>query len=128
MKSLKGKGEVYLIEGPNGKNYVGKAHCYRGAKQIHKVGAEKRFVEHKKHAAKGDEIANSTESTSGLAIVATAIRRLSDAKAKFVFATHLHQLAKMDFVRSLTSLRCDPGGRPHFPENTYHTTSHHRYC
>ena len=52
----------------------------------------------------GDEIANSTESTSGLAIVATAIGRLSRSRTKFVFATHLHELCKMHAVKTLTNV------------------------
>ena len=53
----------------------------------------------------GDEIANSTESTSALAIVTAAITRLAACRSKFVFATHLHALAAMDRVNRLPNVR-----------------------
>lgn len=53
----------------------------------------------------GDEVANSTESTSGLAIVAAAVTRMSTRNVKFIFATHLHELAKMPRVCDLPNVR-----------------------
>ena len=53
----------------------------------------------------GDEIANSTESTSGLAIVAAAVDRLSKQESKFIFATHLHELSKLHCIQSLKNVR-----------------------
>ena len=53
----------------------------------------------------GDEIANSTESTSGLAIVAAAVDRLSRQNSKFIFATHLHELSKLESVKSLSNVK-----------------------
>jgi DNA mismatch repair protein MutS len=46
----------------------------------------------------GDELCSGTESLSGTAIVAAGIETLSKKHVSFVFATHLHNLAKMDRV------------------------------
>ena len=54
----------------------------------------------------GDEIANSTESTSGLAIVAAAVMRLAACRSKFIFASHLHPLATMIRIKNLSNVRC----------------------
>lgn len=53
----------------------------------------------------GDEIANSTESTSGLAIVAASVDRLSRQRSKFIFATHLHELAKLPCINGLDDVK-----------------------
>lgn len=53
----------------------------------------------------GDEIANSTESTSGLAIVAASVDRLSRQRSKFIFATHLHELAKLPCISDLDNVK-----------------------
>ncbi len=52
----------------------------------------------------GDEISHGTETLSGVAIVSSAIMRLVEEKTLFVFATHLHQLTKIDEVQSLSSV------------------------
>ena len=43
----------------------------------------------------GDEISHSTETMSGVSIVASAILKLASLRSIFVFATHLHQLPKL---------------------------------
>lgn len=45
-----------------------------------------------------DELCSSTESTSGHAIVAQTLHALTQKKAKFMFATHLHELQKIPLV------------------------------
>jgi DNA mismatch repair protein MutS len=52
----------------------------------------------------GDEISQGTETLSALAIVSSAIIRLDELGARFIFATHLHQLAEVEAVRSLRRL------------------------
>jgi DNA mismatch repair protein MutS len=53
----------------------------------------------------GDEICSGTESISGTAIVAAGIRHLHKAGARFVLATHLHDLMKLEEVTALPGLR-----------------------
>jgi DNA mismatch repair protein MutS len=53
----------------------------------------------------GDEICRGTEYLSANAIVASAIVKLVDLKAKFLFATHLHELVNMEKIKSLDSLK-----------------------
>ena len=53
----------------------------------------------------GDELCSGTESISGTAIVAAGIQHLHKAGARFVLATHLHDLMKLKAVTSLPSLR-----------------------
>lgn len=53
----------------------------------------------------GDELCSGTESISGTAIVAAGIQHLHKAGARFVLATHLHDLMKLRAVQSLPSLR-----------------------
>ena len=52
----------------------------------------------------GDEISHGTETLSGVAIVASAIRKLSDVRCLFLFATHLHQLSTMQEITSLDNV------------------------
>lgn len=53
----------------------------------------------------GDELASGTESISAVAIVASGIIQLHQKKAKFVFATHLHDLIKLDDIKNLIQLK-----------------------
>jgi DNA mismatch repair ATPase MutS len=53
----------------------------------------------------GDEVCRGTEDTSGLALVASSLVSLSECGATFIFATHLHDLPKIDEVKKLTNLR-----------------------
>jgi DNA mismatch repair protein MutS len=52
----------------------------------------------------GDEISHSTETMSGLSIVASAILKLSKLEALFVFATHLHQLPEIKEIQELKNI------------------------
>ncbi len=54
----------------------------------------------------GDEISHSTETLSGLSIVASAIVKLSKMNPLFIFATHLHQLPELDEIKELNNLIC----------------------
>lgn len=52
----------------------------------------------------GDEISHSTETMSGLSIVASAILKLAKLEAIFVFATHLHQLPEIKEIEQLRNI------------------------
>ncbi len=52
----------------------------------------------------GDEISHSTETLSGLSIVASAIVKLSKLEPIFIFATHLHQLIELEEVKNINSV------------------------
>ena len=54
----------------------------------------------------GDEICHGTEQVSALAIVASSIIELSKKTSNFIFATHLHQLSKMEEITSLSNIHC----------------------
>ena len=58
----------------------------------------------KKSLILGDEISHSTETMSGLSIVASAILKLSKLEALFVFATHLHQLPQIEEIQKLKNI------------------------
>jgi DNA mismatch repair protein MutS len=49
----------------------------------------------------GDELCSGTESTSAQALVASGIKFLSDKRATFMFATHLHDLATLIDIKAL---------------------------
>jgi DNA mismatch repair protein MutS len=53
----------------------------------------------------GDELCAGTESLSALSIVAAGIEVLAKKQASFIFATHLHDLSRLDRVTSLSSVR-----------------------
>lgn len=52
----------------------------------------------------GDEISHSTETMSGLSIVASSILKLSKLESLFVFATHLHQLPEIPELQKLKNI------------------------
>jgi DNA mismatch repair protein MutS len=54
----------------------------------------------------GDEISHSTETMSGVSIVASAILKLATLKSQFVFATHLHQLPEIEEIEKLKNIIC----------------------
>lgn len=58
----------------------------------------------KKSLILGDEISHSTETMSGLSIVASSILKLSKLEAIFVFATHLHQLPEIEEIQKLKNI------------------------
>jgi DNA mismatch repair protein MutS len=53
----------------------------------------------------GDEVCSGTESMSAMALVGASLRHLSDQKAKYIFATHLHGLQDIPVVASLATLK-----------------------
>ncbi|APW64917.1 DNA mismatch repair protein [Poseidonibacter parvus] len=58
----------------------------------------------KKSLILGDEISHSTETMSGLSIVASSILKLSKLESIFVFATHLHQLPEIEDIEKLKNI------------------------
>ena len=54
----------------------------------------------------GDEICSGTETMDATSIVAAGIQHLSKRKANFLFATHLHYLAKSKYINELTNIKC----------------------
>ena len=58
----------------------------------------------KKSLVLGDEISHSTETMSGLSIVASAILKLAKLESQFVFATHLHQLPEIEEIQKLKNI------------------------
>jgi DNA mismatch repair protein MutS len=53
----------------------------------------------------GDEICRGTEYLSANAIVASAILKLNNLGAKFLFATHLHELAEIQDIKSINTIK-----------------------
>jgi DNA mismatch repair protein MutS len=53
----------------------------------------------------GDEICRGTETQSAVSIVCATLLHLLKSKANFIFATHLHQLAKIDTLIESKKLR-----------------------
>lgn len=51
-----------------------------------------------------DELASGTETTSGIAIVMAGIALLSKRDVSFIFATHLHEISKMNRLKALTNV------------------------
>jgi DNA mismatch repair protein MutS len=52
----------------------------------------------------GDEVCRGTEQISGNAIVTATIIKLSESNSSFIFATHLHKIAKMDKIKALGNI------------------------
>ena len=52
----------------------------------------------------GDELCSGTESVSAISIVASGIMSLSTKKSSFIFATHLHELCKVDEISKLSNV------------------------
>jgi DNA mismatch repair protein MutS len=53
----------------------------------------------------GDELCSGTETTSGVAIVASTIITLYEKQSSFLFATHLHDLSKLEDITNLPSVK-----------------------
>jgi DNA mismatch repair protein MutS len=53
----------------------------------------------------GDEICRGTEYMSGNAIVASTIIELSKRKSCFIFATHLHDICKIDKIKNIKNIK-----------------------
>lgn len=53
----------------------------------------------------GDELCSGTETVSGLAIVSAGVVTLNNLNSSFIFATHLHQLSKLEELEQLTKVK-----------------------
>jgi DNA mismatch repair protein MutS len=53
----------------------------------------------------GDELCSGTESISALSIFAASVKKLSKMKSSFIFATHLHELSRMNCVTELNNVK-----------------------
>jgi DNA mismatch repair protein MutS len=53
----------------------------------------------------GDELASGTEHISALSIVASGILSLSKKNTSFIFATHLHELCDLDYIKKIDNLK-----------------------
>ena len=53
----------------------------------------------------GDELCSGTESVSAQSIFAAAVIRLARKDINFIFATHLHELYKMDMIEKLANVK-----------------------
>lgn len=53
----------------------------------------------------GDELAAGTSSEDATALVASGVGQLSKRNSSFLFATHLHFLAQMPYIKSLTNVK-----------------------
>jgi DNA mismatch repair protein MutS len=63
-----------------------------------------RFADHRSLVL-GDELCSGTESLSATALVAAGVETLTQRGAKFVFATHLHELATLPDIVSLSGVK-----------------------
>ena len=52
----------------------------------------------------GDELCSGTETQDATALVASGVGQLSQRNSSFLFATHLHFLAQMPYIKSLTNV------------------------
>jgi len=53
----------------------------------------------------GDEVCRGTEQTSGSAIVATTLIKLSQQQSSFIFATHLHEIVKLPQIQKINNIK-----------------------
>lgn len=53
----------------------------------------------------GDELCSGTESISAISLVTAGIMHLANKNASFLFATHLHELSKLEEIRSLKNVQ-----------------------
>jgi hypothetical protein len=53
----------------------------------------------------GDEVCRGTENISGNSIVAATIIQLAKKKSSFIFASHLHELSKMERIKKLKNVK-----------------------
>ena len=53
----------------------------------------------------GDELCSGTESISAQSIFASSVIRLASKNVNFIFATHLHELNKMELIQELENVR-----------------------
>ncbi len=53
----------------------------------------------------GDELCSGTESISALSIFSASVIKLSEKNVNFIFATHLHELSKIDEINNLNNVK-----------------------
>jgi DNA mismatch repair protein MutS len=53
----------------------------------------------------GDELCSGTESESALAIFVAGLVHLRDQQSSYIFATHFHEMAKLDEIQEMPTLR-----------------------
>ena len=53
----------------------------------------------------GDEVCRGTEAVSGNAIVASTVIQLAKSGSSFIFATHLHKIARMERIKNLINVK-----------------------
>jgi DNA mismatch repair protein MutS len=53
----------------------------------------------------GDEVCRGTEHISGNSIVAATLIKLSQQKASFIFATHLHEIVRLPQIQSIKNIK-----------------------
>ena len=65
----------------------------------------------------GDEICSGTETTSAICIFLSALYELQERNSSFIFATHLHEITELDYLKELKkvvlkhmAIRCDENG------------------
>lgn len=65
----------------------------------------------------GDEVCSGTETISAISIFLSALLTLHDKNSSFIFATHLHEIVNMNYLKDLTrikimhmAIRCDDKG------------------
>jgi len=59
----------------------------------------------KKSLILGDELSHSTETISGLSIVASSLMKFNDMGCLFILATHLHQLIDLEDIKNLDKVK-----------------------
>ena len=52
----------------------------------------------------GDELCSGTETTSAISIFSSGVKLLSDRNVNFIFATHFHELTKIDLITNIVNL------------------------
>jgi len=53
----------------------------------------------------GDEICQSTETYSGISIIATCLKMFSEKKCKFIISSHLHELTDLDEIKNIENMK-----------------------
>ena len=53
----------------------------------------------------GDEVCHGTESASAVSLVAASVMHMASVKACFIFATHLHELSRMEEIREIKDIK-----------------------
>ena len=53
----------------------------------------------------GDEVCRGTEHISGNSIVASTLVRLSENQSSFIFATHLHEIASLEVIQNIQTIK-----------------------